>query len=627
MYLVYIFYCDDMLVTDKNNKWVPPKNVVEEANITHLMRKYCFDSYEKLYNWSISNQKDFLEEVIQILEIKFSSPASSILDLSNGVARPSWFPCAQINIAESCFSAPPDRTAIIFHSEGGDKRTFSYRELDVLSNCVANGLSEIGFKKGNKIAVNMPMTAESIAIYLGIVKAGMVVVSIADSFASGEIAARLRLAGTDAIFTQDYNLRDGKKLAMYEKVTDADAPKAIVLPSGDYVDIELRESDLTWENFLSDNEVFQPVPCSPKDHTNILFSSGTTGIPKVIPWNHTTPIKCGLDAHYHQDIHQNDRVCWPTNLGWMMGPWLIYAALLNKATIALYDGTPTGRGFCEFVQDVSVTMLGLVPSIVRCWRSSDVVEGLDWSSIKLFSSSGEASNPEDYAWLMNLLEGGRPVIEYCGGTEVGGGYITSTVVQPNYPSTFSTPALGSNFVILDSKGRKCKTGQKGEIFLIPPALGMSVELIGSDHFETYYKGIPEGPNGKLLRKHGDAMVEIGEGYFQALGRVDDTMNLGGIKISSAEIERTLSTVEGLKETAAIAVSPEIGGPERLVIYIVSAKESDTESLKQHMQQVIKTNLNPLFKIHDVVITSGLPRTATGKVMRRKLREEYMGKLL
>ncbi len=125
------------------------------------------------------------------------------------------------------------------------------------------------------------------------------------------------------------------------------------------------------------------------------------------------------------------------------------------------------------------------------------------------------------------------------------------------------------------------------------------------------------------------MVEIGEGYFQALGRVDDTMNLGGIKVSSAEIERTLSTVEDLKETAAIAVSPDVGGPERLVIYIVSTKESssDIESLKQQMQRVIKTDLNPLFRIHDVVITDDLPRTATGKIMRRKLREEYRATLL
>jgi len=139
-------------------------------------------------------------------------------------------------------------------------------------------------------------------------------------------------------------------------------------------------------------------------------------------------------------------VCWPTNLGWMMGPWLVFAALINKASIGLYYGAPLDVGFGTFVQEAKVTMLGVVPSIVKHWKASGCMEGLDWSPIKCFSSTGEVSNPTEMTYLMQLA-GGKPVIEYCGGTEIGGGYVTSTVVQDNYPSTFSTQALGTEFVL------------------------------------------------------------------------------------------------------------------------------------------------------------------------------------
>ena len=134
---------------------------------------------------------------------------------------------------------------------------------------------------------------------------------------------------------------------------------------GDEPPIELRSDDLSWEEFLSDSGQFNSVGCDPHDHTNILFSSGTTGEPKAIPWTQTTPIKCAADAYLHHDIQQGNVLAWPTNLGWMMGPWLIYASLINQATIALYDGAPTEREFGEFVQNARVTMLGVVPSLVR----------------------------------------------------------------------------------------------------------------------------------------------------------------------------------------------------------------------------------------------------------------------
>jgi acetyl-CoA synthetase len=452
------------------------------------------------------------------------------------------------------------------------------------------------------------------------VAAGCPVVTVADSFAPAEIAIRLGLGQPRCIFTQDFALRLGKRLPLYEKVRSADAPQAIVLPCGPAVDCQLRDADLAWQDFLSDRTDFRAVPRDPSDASTILFSSGTSGAPKVIPWDQTTPIKSAVDAHLHHDIHPGDVLCWPTNMGWMMGPWLVYAALINKATMAMFYGAPTTRKFGQFVQDAGVTMLGVVPSLVSAWQRTGCLDGLDWSGIRAFSSTGECSNPRDMLFLM-ARAGYRPVIEYCGGTEIGGGYITGTVVQHAAPATFSTPALGSDLVILDEQGRPA---DRGEAFLIPPSMGLSLDVLNRDHHEEYYADTPPGPQGQLLRRHGDEMQRLANGYFRAHGRADDCMNLGGIKASSLQIEEVVGGVEGIRESAAVAVSPPGGGPSMLVIFAVCNPGAEwiAANLRSAMQRAIGRGLNPLFKVHDVVLVEALPRTPSNKILRRVLRTEY-----
>ena len=262
-------------------------------------------------------------------------------------------------------------------------------------------------------------------------------------------------------------------------------------------------------------------------------------------------------------------------------------------------------------------MLGVVPSLVRRWRQTECMKGLDWSGIRAFSNTGECSNGPDMHYLMHLA-GYRPIIEYCGGTEIGGGYITGTVVQPSAPGTFSTMGLGFDLVILDERGAPADTG---ELFLIPPSLGLSTQLLNADHDRVYFDGAPPGSDGQILRRHGDQFQRLPGGYYRGLGRVDDTMNLGGIKVGAAEIERVLSRVDGVRETAAIAVRPSDGGPVQLVIFAVTdeAIQVAPECLQSQMQLAIKRDLNPLFRVHDVRVIDALPRTASNKVMRRRLR--------
>lgn len=599
--------------------WFPTQAQIQATNIAELMQAVSVSTYPELHAWSVQHRAEFWDLMIQRLEIRLQQPYTEVLNLAAGVETPEWLVNGRLNIIESCFQAPAKSPAIVFQPEGATLSTLTYGELQALSNRVANGFVEMGWKPGDAIAIDMPMTVESVAIYLGIILAGGVVVSIADSFAANEIATRLRIADTKAIFTQDFIHRGGKYLPLYAKVVAANTPTAILIASEGAPSVPLRPGDLLWSQFLSSEDRFKAVPTSPNAHTNILFSSGTTGKPKAIPWTQTTPIKCAADGHLHHDIHPGDVVAWPTNLGWMMGPWLIYASLINQAAIALYYGAPTTRGFGQFVQDAQVTLLGVVPSLVSVWKTTGCLQGLDWRALKAFSSTGECSNSQDMLFLM-ARAGYRPIIEYCGGTEIGGGYITGTLVQPAAPSTFTTPTLGLDLVILDEDNQPAN---KGEAFIIPPSMGLSTELLNRNHHQVYFANTPHLPIplSSSLRRHGDQLERLPNGYYRALGRVDDTMNLGGIKVSSVEIEQVINAVEGVRESAAIAIAPSEGGPSQLEVYVVASPNSpEPETLMQLLQTAIRQHLNPLFKIHDLKIVQSLPRTASNKVMRRLLRQ-------
>ncbi len=341
-------------------------------------------------------------------------------------------------------------------------------------------------------------------------------------------------------------VRDGKggsftdQWARFEQIfidrQAVNGPPLVWQPAGQAERSNLRA---LMRDLLSTRDTFESVACAPDDPINILFSSGTTGTPKAIPWTHLTPIKSAMDGHFHQDIHGEDVVAWPTNIGWMMGPWLIFATFINDATMALFDGAPHSTAFTRFVGEAEVTMLGVVPSLVRAWRAADAVGQSDWPRVRVLSSTGEPSNREDSVWLMSRTGYRAPIIEYLGGTEIGGGHLTGTFVQPASPSTFTTPALGVDVVVLDPAGDAVAAGAAGELFLVPPSIGLSQRLLNQDHEQVYYAGCPPGPHGEVLRRHGDHIALLPQGFFKAQGRADDTMNLGGIKVSSVELERVV----------------------------------------------------------------------------------------
>ena len=599
--------------------WSPDGEGTRDSNIAKSIRDLGLNDYRQLFRWASENRDEFWEYLVTKLGIRFSNRYKKVLDLKEGVENPGWFRGASLNVVETCFLGRAEQAAIIEGREGsGELAKITYSELQKKVENVAGGLVRFGLNPGDAVVIYGPLSSEAIICYLALVKIGVVVVSVADSFSSLELKKRIEFSKAKAIITTVSYLYGGKKLMIYEKVKAATAIPAIVFGN----ESQLAGGDVSFDELLSSEALSDYHHTDPDAVMSILFSSGTTKEPKAIPWTQMVPVKCASDGYFHHDIRDDDVVTWTTGMGWMMAPWLIFAGLLNKATISVYVGAATGEGFNKFIEDSGTTILGTIPSVVKAWKNRDFHKTANWK-VRLFSSTGEPSNAVDYFYLMSLAGFEAPIIEYCGGTEIGGGYITGTVVQPASPSLFTTPTLGLDFYLLKADGTVAEDAEAGEVFIIPPSVGLSERLLNRDHHKEYYEGTPKGPKGETLRRHGDAFEKIHCDtliFYRSVGRTDDAMNLGGIKISAIELEAILNDHKDVFESAAVAVPAQGGGPGRLVIFVVTRKKiEDLVALKKELQMRLNEHLNPLFKISEIRLLNELPRTASNKVMRNELR--------
>ncbi len=597
--------------------WIPNAIDIDRSNLSRLMRARSLKSFEEMHAWSVRNRGEFWDTMIKSLEVPLHRPYSRVVS-DPELPQPDWLVGAELNIAEACFLADSRRTAIVYRSEEEQALSeWTYGELEACSRRVAAAIRRQGLDPGSAVGLILPITPIAIACYLGVILAGCQAVCVADSFAASEMQRRLEIGRAKLVITQDVILRAGRRHQLYEKLREIEIP-TVVVPRSLSDKPTLRGNDLSWNEFLADVEPAETYVARPGEVTTVLFSSGTTGDPKAIPWDHSTPIKGAVDAHLHHDVQPQDRIAWPTSMGWMMGPWLIFAGLVNRATLAVHEGGPTTADFCRFVEQAGVTILGVVPSLIRGWRESQAIEGCDWTGVRHFLTTGECSRPDDMLYLMSRA-GYRPILEYCGGTELGGGYITGTVLQPCAPSTFTTPTLGVEIEILSAAGEPVN---RGEAYLVPPSIGFSSRLLNGEHERIYYPVVPAAePREVPLRKHGDELERLPGGHFRVHGRMDDCMNLGGVKVAAVEIEAVLNEVAGVSQSAAVAVPAAGGGPGQLVVFVVPVTDTiDATELRRAMQQHISERLNPLFKIHDVVLIDAIPRTASNKTIRRKLRD-------
>ena len=363
-----------------------------------------------------------------------------------------------------------------------------------------------------------------------------------------------------------------------------------------------------------------------EDTLMILYTSGTTGRPKGAVHTHCGfPIKAAQDIRQGLDLHPDETLCWVTDMGWMMGPWLVFGTLLLGATMMLYDGAPDYPGpdrLWSVVERHRITTLGISPTLVRSLlRHGDgPVRAHDLSSLRKFASTGEPWNPDPWLWLFHVAGGGRlPIINYSGGTEISGGILMSNILTPLKPCAFAGPLPGMAVDVVDERGNPVR-GQVGELVIRQPWIGMTRGFWKDPqrYLETYWSRFPD------VWVHGDWAAIDADGLWYILGRSDDTIKIAGKRLGPAEVESVLVSHPAVSEAAAIGVPDEIKGEALVCFCVLKPGHAPDDALRAELKKCAVEALGKAFAPREVKFVSDLPKTRNSKVMRRVIRAAFLG---
>ncbi len=620
--------------------WRPDAETVERAHLTAFMHQYGLSDFHHLYKQSISDVSWFTDALLNYLGIQFHTPYKQVIDISRGIAWPRWCVGGEMNIIESCLdrwikAGHGDQPALLWEGEDGQRRTLTYIELNIAVGRTANALRSLGFGIGDRIGLFMPMAPEIVIALLAIAKIGAVALPLFSGYGSTAIATRLQDAQATGLFTADGFTRRGKKVAMKSIADEAteqvpDIKHVIVLR---YLGepLQLRpDRDHIFDDLVANQPIeAETAILDPETILMILYTSGTTGRPKGAVHTHCGfPVKAAQDMAFGTDVHHGDVIYWMTDMGWMMGPWLVYGTLILGGTFLLFNGAPDYPdldrvwALCE---QHNVNVLGLSPTLIRALmpHGASYARKHDLSDIRSFGSTGEPWNPDPWHWLFKEIGNSRvPIINYSGGTEISGGILMGNPITPLKACAFSAPCPGIAADIFDDDGQSVR-GEVGELVIKAPWIGMTRGFWKDPHRyeQTYWSRWQE------VWVHGDfALVDEDDSWF-ILGRSDDTLKVAGKRVGPAEIESILVQVEGVIEAAVIGVPEKIKG-NAIVAFCVLAPDQDADQAFTHLliQKIIDGLGKPLAPkaIH---FLPDLPKTRNAKVMRRMLRAAYLGETL
>jgi acetyl-CoA synthetase len=613
--------------------WEPTERYLTRSRLRAFAAANGHHDPASLHRWSVTDLEGFWRAVEQDLGIEWSSPYSAVLDTGRGVPWTTWWTDGRMNYVTSALrGAGGEGVAIIAEGEEGSVRTVTYADLTRQVTRFAAGLRALGVKKGDRVGIFMPMTVECVVALLAVGAVGAIYLPIFSGYGPDAIAGRLQDCEASLLICSDGFYRRGQIVPMKET---ADAAVAAA-PSVKRVIVARRvgrvftrtERDVMWEEVMEGESIPGAIAdTSAEDPYMLIYTSGTTGKPKGAVHVHGGfPVKAAQDLAHCFDLQRGDVIFWLTDIGWMMGPWLIAGGLMLGATIVLYDGTPDfpdASRLWSMVERHRVTHLGVSPTAIRALMRSgeEPVRKHDRSSLFVLGSTGEPWNPDPWWWYFREVGGSRcPIINYSGGTEISGGIVGCTTWAPLQPASFSGPVPGIDADVVDEKGRSVR-GAVGELVIRKPWPGMTRGFWKDRkrYEETYWKRFPD------TWVHGDWARIDDDGFWYIEGRSDDTLKIAGKRVGPAEVESAAVAHPAVLEAAAIGVPHEIKGEGIVVFAVLRPGNEPGEALARAVQDTVAERLGKPLRPEAVRFVSQLPKTRNAKILRRVIRGAYLGK--
>jgi acetyl-CoA synthetase len=613
--------------------WHPPADAWERTRVGRFGHEHGASGLDALRARSTADPAWFWDAVVAHLGIPFTTPYEQVLDERKGIPWTTWFTGGRTNLADACCdrwaAEAPDADAVVWEGEEGTTRTWTFRELRAEADGVAHLLRARGVRAGDAVGIYLPMLPETIAAVLAVAKLGAVFVPVFSGYGTEAVRVRLEDAGAVALITADAFPRRGRAVPMLDTALAATVPTVATI-----VVVDRLGGALPTDGRV----VAWPAPAATpfattavdSEHTLFLaYTSGTTGRPKAVVHVHGGwTVKVAEEGAFQTDIGPGDRVFWLTDLGWIMGPWLLTAGLANGAAILLFDGAPDHPGpdrLWSFLAAHRGTHCGVSPTLVRALMAhgDDAPRAHDLSALRVLASTGEPWNQDPWHWYFDQVGGGRcPVINISGGTEVGACFLSPHPVEPISPMSLGGPSLGMAVDVFDDEGRPLR-GAVGELVCTQPWPGMTRGLRNDPerYLETYWSRWPD------VWVHGDwASIEEVDGRTEWFlhGRSDDTIKVAGKRLGPAEVESALVSHPAVVEAAAVGLPDPLKGEQLWAYVVTGADVTPTEALRDELVALVAAQLGKSFRPAGVRFVRSLPKTRSAKVVRRAVRAVATG---
>ena len=616
--------------------WVPSLASTQASNWSAFLRREGLD-YAALAARASTDPLWFWNALIRFLDIRFVRPYETVLDLADGKPWPRWCVGATTNLLLSgldrhAAGARAAHEAIVWEGEDGAVRRWTYRDLAAETSRLAAALRGLGVRRGDPVALYMPMLPETAAAFLAVAKIGAVALPLFSGFGAAAIATRLTEVGAKAAIVADGCWRRGKRVLM-KPIFDAaaaDAPPlqaVVVLHRLDEPVAMQAGRDHWWHTLCAGQSADSPTEVMEADAPlMVVYTSGTTGRPKGTVHTHCGFVtKTAQDFQLCFDLHPEDRLLWMTDLGWLVGPAQIVAATTAGATLVMAEGVPDypqPDRLWRLARDHRVSILGLSPTIARLMKryGNEPPARYDLDALRHVASTGEPWDEDSWRWVYDrVLRRRGAVMNYSGGTEMGG-ILATNILFPIRPASFNGPIPGTGADIVDETGASVPVGVVGELVLRDPCIGTTRGLWHDRerYLESYWTRIPG------MWVHGDWASRDADGYWYIHGRSDDTIKVAGKRTGPAEIEALLLATHLVVDAAVVAVPDEVKGTAIACAVVPAPGVAADAALAQRLSQAVVDGLGTAFRPVRHVFVSDLPKTRNMKTMRRAIRATLTG---